>query len=41
MAESAYKVIELVGRGPESCWKAAGTAVSRDSRALPDLRRRP
>ena len=38
MAESVYKVIELVGTGTESWEKAAATAVDLASKTLPDLR---
>jgi hypothetical protein len=38
MAESVYKVIELVGTSPESWEKAAMAAVERASRTLRDLR---
>ena len=38
MAESVYKVIELVGTSPESWEKAAGAAVEMASKKLKDLR---
>ncbi|HET6280645.1 MAG TPA: dodecin family protein [Polyangia bacterium] len=38
MAESVYKVIELVGTSTESWEKAAAAAVSRASKSLRDLR---
>jgi dodecin len=38
MAESVYKVIELVGTSPESWEKAAAAAVKRASKTLRDLR---
>jgi len=38
MAESVYKVIELVGTSNESWEKAASAAVSRASKSLRDLR---
>ena len=38
MAESVYKVIELVGTSPESWEKAARAAVDRASKTLRDLR---
>ena len=38
MAESVYKVIELVGTSTESWEKAAGAAVERASKSLRDLR---
>ncbi len=38
MAESVYKVIELVGTSPESWEKAAAAAVGRASASLRDLR---
>ena len=38
MAESVYKVIELVGTSTESWEKAAGAAIKRASRTLRDLR---
>ncbi|MGA7324063.1 MAG: dodecin family protein [Rhodomicrobium sp.] len=38
MAESVYKIIELVGTSPESWEKAAAAAVERASRTLRDLR---
>jgi len=38
MAESVYKVIELVGTSDESWEKAAAAAVSQASRSLRDLR---
>lgn len=38
MAESVYKVIELVGTSTESWEKAASTAVKRASKTLRDLR---
>jgi flavin-binding protein dodecin len=38
MAESVYKVIELVGSSTESWEKAATAAVSRAAQSLRDLR---
>jgi flavin-binding protein dodecin len=38
MAESVYKVIELVGTSTESWEKAATAAVKRASKSLRDLR---
>ena len=38
MADSVYKVIELVGTSTESWEKAARTAVDRASKSLRDLR---
>ncbi len=38
MAESVYKVIELVGTSTDSWEKAAATAVERASKSLRDLR---
>ena len=38
MAESVYKIIELVGTSTESWEKAAAAAVSRASESLRDLR---
>lgn len=38
MAESVYKVIEIVGTSSESWEKAAAAAVRRASRTLRDLR---
>jgi len=38
MAESVYKVIELVGTSTESWEKAAAAAVSRASQSLRELR---
>ncbi|HZD58607.1 MAG TPA: dodecin family protein [Anaerolineales bacterium] len=38
MAESVYKVIELVGTSPESWEKAASNAVETAARSLRDLR---
>lgn len=38
MAESVYKVIELIGTSTESWEKAAVAAVKRASRTLRDLR---
>jgi flavin-binding protein dodecin len=38
MAESVYKVIELVGTSTESWEKAAAAAVKRASESLRDLR---
>jgi flavin-binding protein dodecin len=38
MAESVYKVIELVGTSTESWEKAASAAVTRASKTLRDLR---
>ena len=40
MAESVYRVIELVGTSSESWEKAAASAVSRTSKTLHELRRR-
>jgi len=40
MAENVYRVIELVETSSES-WKAAVAVVSRASKTLRDLRRRP
>jgi flavin-binding protein dodecin len=37
MAESIYKIIELVGTSPESWEKAAAAAVERASQTLRDL----
>jgi len=41
MVESVYRVIELVGTSSESWVKAATAVVSRASKTLRDLRRRP
>ncbi len=41
MAESVYKVIELVGSSPESWEKAATAAVDRAGKTLRDLRIAP
>ncbi len=38
MAESVYKIIELVGTSPESWEKAAAAAVTKASKTLRDLR---
>jgi flavin-binding protein dodecin len=38
MAESVYKIIELVGTSTESWEKAATAAVTRASKSLRDLR---
>jgi flavin-binding protein dodecin len=38
MAESVYKVIELVGTSPDSWEKAASAAVNQASKSLRDLR---
>ena len=38
MAESVYKVIELVGTSPDSWEKAAAAAVDTASKSLHDLR---
>ncbi|HXU11061.1 MAG TPA: dodecin family protein, partial [Candidatus Binatia bacterium] len=38
MAESVYKIIELVGTSTESWEKAAAAAVKRASQTLRDLR---
>jgi len=38
MAESVYKVIELVGTSTESWEKAASAAIKRASKSLRDLR---
>ena len=38
MADSVYKVIELIGTSPESWEKAAKTAVERAAQSLRDLR---
>ncbi len=38
MAESVYKVVELVGSSPESWDKAAAAAVERAGKTLRDLR---
>ena len=38
MAESVYKVIELVGTSPESWEKAAKAAIDRAAASLRDLR---
>ena len=38
MAESVYKIIELVGTSPESWEQAAAAAVERASSTLRDLR---
>lgn len=38
MAESVYKVIELVGTSPESWEKAGAAAVARAAESLRDLR---
>jgi hypothetical protein len=38
MAESVYKIIELVGTSPDSWEKAAANAVNRAAESLRDLR---
>ena len=38
MAESVYKVIELVGTSTESWEKAAGAAVAKAAKSIRDLR---
>lgn len=38
MAESVYKIVELVGTSPESWEKAAAAAVERAAQSLRDLR---
>ncbi len=38
MAESVYKVVELVGTSPESWEKASAAAVERAGKTLRDLR---
>ncbi len=38
MANSVYKVIEIVGSSPESWEKAAATAIAEASKSLRDLR---
>jgi flavin-binding protein dodecin len=38
MAESVYKIIELVGSSTESWEKAAAAAINRASKSLRDLR---
>ncbi|MDX2166003.1 MAG: dodecin family protein [Deltaproteobacteria bacterium] len=38
MAESVYKVIELIGTSPDSWEKATAAAVQRASKTLRDLR---
>jgi flavin-binding protein dodecin len=38
MAESVYKIIELVGTSPESWEKAASVAVAQAAKSLRDLR---
>ena len=38
MAESVYKIIEVVGTSPESWEKAAAAAVNRAAKTLRDLR---
>ena len=38
MAESIYKVIEIIGTSPESWEKAASAAVVRASKTLRDMR---
>ena len=38
MAESVYKIIELVGTGTDSWEKAAAAAVGQASKSLRDLR---
>ena len=38
MAESVYKIVELVGTSPESWEKAASAAVAQAAKSLGDLR---
>jgi flavin-binding protein dodecin len=38
MAESVYKIIELVGTSPDSWEKAAAAALNKASKTLRDLR---
>ena len=38
MAESVYKVIELIGSSPDSWEKAAAAAIATASKSLRDLR---
>ena len=38
MAESVYKVVEIVGTSPDSWEKAAAAAVARAGQSLRDLR---
>ena len=38
MAESVYKIIELVGTSPESWEKAAAAAVAQAAKSIRDLR---
>ncbi len=38
MAESVYKVVEIIGTSPESWEKAANAAVEMASKSLRDLR---
>jgi len=38
MAESVYKIVELVGTSPESWEKAAAAAVNQAAKSLRDLR---
>lgn len=38
MAESVYKIIELVGTSPDSWEKAAAAAVNKAGKSLRDLR---
>ena len=38
MAESVYKVIEIVGTSPDSWERAAAVAIERASKTLRDLR---
>ena len=38
MAETVYKVIELIGTSPESWEKAAAAAIKRAAKTLRDLR---
>ncbi len=38
MADSVYKVIELVGASPESWEKAAAAAIDTASRSIKDMR---
>jgi flavin-binding protein dodecin len=38
MAESVYKVIELIGTSTDSWEKAASTAITRAAKSLRDLR---
>ena len=38
MAESVYKVVELIGTSTDSCEKAAAAAAERASKSVRDLR---